>query len=441
MLEASKKSKSVIPCFFFDPRQLTPHPYRSETGLHFLFNSLVELDEELQKLGSQLHCFHSMPEKAIATLISECGVNAIFCSRDYTPFSRKRDDILSRECNKLGVQFQSLPNLLLNEPENIRSKSGTPYTVFTFFAKSAALNIVAKPLEKIPDNLARIKYDSIPEAFSIRQAKERYLTTEIPGLFVKGGRKEALTLITGIKKLADYNEARNFPAKEATTGLSAHNKFGTISIREFYHKISTSFGAGHTLCNELYWRDFFTHIGFNFPHVFEGAFNSKYDKVEWEENDEFLEAWQQGQTGFPIVDAGMRELNSSGFMHNRVRMIVASFLTKDLLLDWHHGERYFARKLLDYDPAVNNGNWQWAASTGCDAQPYFRIFNPWLQGEKFDKEAVYIKRWVPELSDLPAKKIHRLYDPGAVRPKTYPAPIVEHSEQRIKAQRMFEMIK
>lgn len=442
LIKACQQSKQVIPIFFFDPRQIGPHPFRSETGLQFLFNSLEELDLELRKLGSSLITLHGSAEDILSQAIKEFKANAIYCSKDYTPFSTKRDSKLASVCKKENVAFFSLPNILLNEPENIRSKTGTPYTIYSYFTKTCSLFSVAEPSKVLPKNFGVIIQPSPLPTLTIQQSKERYASREkISNPFVHGGRTEALKLLSRMSNFADYDEARNFPAISATTGLSAHNKFGTISIREFYHKITQTFSKSHTLCRELYWRDFFTHIAYNFPHVFKGAFNVRYDNVAWEENDEFLEAWQAGLTGFPIVDAGMRELNATGFMHNRVRMIVASFLTKDLLIDWHHGERYFARKLLDYDPSVNNGNWQWAASTGCDAQPYFRIFNPWLQGEKFDKAAEYIKCWIPELSDLSSKQIHRLYDHEIKRPSSYPRPIVEHAEQKIKAQRLFEVIK
>jgi deoxyribodipyrimidine photo-lyase len=211
--------------------------------------------------------------------------------------------------------------------------------------------------------------------------------------------------------------------------LSAHNKFGTCSIREVYYIIAETFTHEHALIKELYWRDFFTHVAWNFPHVFGNSFHSKFDKLKWSKNLKTFKAWCNGLTGFPVVDAAMRQLNKTGFMHNRARMIAASFLTKDLHIEWRLGEQYFAQKLVDYDPAVNNGNWQWVASTGCDAQPYFRIFNPWLQQKKFDPECEYIKRWVPELKDLSPAQIHSWYNPKQKAPADYPKPIVDHTQE------------
>ena len=436
LIQAAAKASAILPVFIFDPRQLAPHPYRSEPAIPFLLNSLSELDKEIRKYSQNgLLTFHGIAEELLPEIIKASAAKAVFCSRDYSLFSIKRDESLKKICNGLGAEFFNLANILLNEPENINTTTGKKYTIFTPFFKSASKTEVTKP-EKIKN----IKFASLsPQTnlpfFSIQEAAKRY-SPNSDGLLLSGGRQEGLRLISEIEHLADYNEQRNLPALSATSRLSAHNKFGTVSIREVHHKVTTCFSASHTLCTELYWRDFFTHIGFNFPHVFKGAFNKQLDKLEWEENDEYLLAWQEARTGFPIVDAGMRELNQTGFMHNRVRMIVASFLTKDLLLDWHHGERYFARKLLDYDPAVNNGNWQWAASTGCDAQPYFRIFNPWLQSEKFDPQAEYIKRWIPELEKYSAKQIHNWHKESSHK-AGYPAPIVDHAEQKAKALRLF----
>ncbi len=214
---------------------------------------------------------------------------------------------------------------------------------------------------------------------------------------------------------------------DATSRLSAHLKFGTCSVREVYYAIVQQLSPEHPLLRQLYWRDFFTHIAFHYPHVFGKAFHPQYDNLVWDNNRGHFQRWAEGTTGFPIVDAGMRELNATGFMHNRVRMIVASFLTKDLHISWRWGERYFAQHLVDYDPAVNNGNWQWAASTGCDAQPYFRIFNPWLQQQKFDPDCQYIYRWIPELNGIPATIIHKWYSKHVDAP--YPAPMLDHARE------------
>jgi deoxyribodipyrimidine photo-lyase len=223
---------------------------------------------------------------------------------------------------------------------------------------------------------------------------------------------------------------------QSTSQLSAHLKFGTISVREVFYTIAQTLDLEHPLTRQLYWRDFLTHIGFHFPRVFGHAFIEKFDSIPWEKDLQKFQAWAEGKTGFPIVDAGMRELNETGFMHNRVRMIVASFLTKDLRISWRWGERYFAQHLVDYDPCLNNGNWQWAASTGCDAQPYFRIFNPWLQQQKFDENCNYIYRHIPELRAVPAKILHEWHKKHYGH--FYPKPIVEHSEESKLTKALFK---
>jgi deoxyribodipyrimidine photo-lyase len=309
--------------------------------------------------------------------------------------------------------------------------------MFTPFFRKASQLLVKKP-EKNPH-----KNYYYGKAVGDRRALLQELLSQYsnPSIFSHGGRSNGIKILRGISSFRFYANLRNYPAKEATTILSPHHKFGTISIRESYHAVADALGTRHPLINELYWRDFFTHVSHNFPRVFGESFNRRYADLEWHGGKAHFEAWKNGKTGFPIVDAGMRQLNQTGFMHNRVRMIVASFLTKDLHVDWRDGERYFAQKLIDYDPCVNNGNWQWSASTGCDAQPYFRIFNPWLQQKRFDPQCEYIKKWVPELSMFSAKEIHALGTQGVPRPEGYPAPIVSHSHESSIAKAMFRKMK
>ncbi|MFW5746484.1 MAG: cryptochrome/photolyase family protein, partial [Nanoarchaeota archaeon] len=259
------------------------------------------------------------------------------------------------------------------------------------------------------------------------------------------GRKSALRILRNLEQFEDYSKDKDIPAKDATTHLSAHIKFGTCSLREIYHAIKGT-REDHPLLRQLYWHDFFTYVAHHFPHVFGSPFRSKYKELEWDKGaqaEKRFRSWCKGNTGFPIVDAGMRQLNTSGFMHNRVRMIVASFLIKDLHIDWRQGERYFAKRLMDYDPAVNNGNWQWAASTGCDAQPYFRIFNPWRQQKRFDPECIYIKEWVPELQELDPAHIHQWSTECKEywhKKVAYPAPIVCHDEERDEAKARYASV-
>lgn len=432
LVEALKSSQKVIPCFIFDKRQIENNPYKSDNCIQFMTHSLQDLDSELKKKNSKLYIFYGHTEDIISQLVTKVKINAIFLNRDYTPFSQHRDKKIAEICHLHNIDFHAYADLLLHEPEEIFKADHKPYTVFTHFLKKAS-EFAVKPPQK--NSYQNYYQGMIP--IEDNQIMQKMLQKNNPNLIVKGGRPEALLLLKKIKNLHHYDEIRNFPSANGTTMLSAHNKFGTLSIREFHAEIINNFNKSHSLIKELYWRDFFTHIAFHYPRVFGHAFYEKYDGIQWSENQKHFTAWCEGQTGFPIVDAGMRELNTTGYMHNRVRMIVASFLTKDLHIDWRWGEKYFAQQLVDYDPAVNNGNWQWAASTGCDAQPYFRIFNPWLQQKKFDKDCIYIKKWVPELASLTPKAIHQL-STTEMKLSEYSLPIVSHSTESQKAKLIYK---
>ena len=368
-------------------------------------------------------------------MIKEETLDAVFCNQDYTPFSLKRDEALKKICIQNGTEFIQTEDLLLHEPEEVLSGSDTPYSIFTAFYKKALTLPVAHPESKVADN-----FYSKPIKKSIGNEIYKKILPHInKKIWVHGGRSEALSLLKSIKNLANYQSTRDFPDLP-TSNLSAHLKFGTISIREAYWKLVDILGKNHPLLRQLYWRDFFTHVAYHSPFVLGRAFHEKYDKLPWKNDKKDFAAWCQGKTGFPIVDAGMRQLNATGWMHNRVRMIVASFLIKDLHIDWRWGEKYFAQQLVDYDPAVNNGNWQWNASTGCDAQPYFRIFNPWLQQKKFDLQCKYIKKWVPELKNIEPKILHTLYTSKHAQIKNYPKPIIDHAKESEKAKIIYRNI-
>lgn len=424
--EALRLSQQVIPCFIFDPRQIEPHPYQGKPGLQFMLQSIDDLQYQLQMAGGKLALYHAPPERVINQLAEQHHIEAVFINRDYTPFSRWRDDELAAVCNRLGIALHIFPDLLLNEPEQAVKSDKTAYKVFTAFYNNAGQFSVALP-------------QALPGQNFLTAASE--LTIEQLGLpiaesSIKGGRKQALAILERLGDCADYQNTRDFPALDATSKLSAHLKFGTCSVREAYYAVTEQLGSEHPLIRQLYWRDFFTHIAYHFPQVFGRAFVEKFAGLQWDNNPDYFQAWCDGKTGFPIVDAGMRELNATGFMHNRLRMIVASFLVKDLHIDWRWGERYFAQHLVDYDPCVNNGNWQWAASTGCDAQPYFRIFNPWLQQLKFDRDCRYIYQWLPELQAFPSKIIHQWDKKHSVC--GYPAPIIDHGRESQLAKARFK---
>lgn len=436
LIESLKLSKCVIPCFIVDKRQIENNEYKSQNAIQFMAQSLQELDNELKKKNSRLYLFYGTSEEIVTKLLTQLNINAVFFNRDYTPFSRVRDNKIAEICDNLNVGCHTYADSLLHEPEEIFKGDGKPYSIYSHFLKKA----IQLPVQVVQKNSFNHYYKQAI-SFEDKKILAKLQESHNPNIFVKGGRKEALSLLNKIKDLKNYQELRNLPAIDGTTKLSAHNKFGTLSIREVYEEIVANFGSKHMLINELYWRDFFTHIAFHFPDVFKHAFNPRYKNLKWSQNKTHFHAWCEGLTGFPIVDAGMRQLNMTGYMHNRARMIVGSFLTKDLHIDWRFGEKYFAQKLVDYDPAVNNGNWQWVASTGCDAQPYFRIFNPWLQQKKFDPECIYIKKWLPELANYQPKIIHQLDKAqNKLILKNYPAAIVDHSIESQKAIMNFKNI-
>lgn len=417
LIKALEGSDEVVPCFILDDRQIKNNEYFSRNAFDFMLSSLHDLNAQLKERKSKLYIFKGTAHEVVERLISELNLGAVYVNEDYTPFSKKRDALIRQICVKSGIKFYSEFDLLLTKPGEVLTLNKTPYTVFNQFYKNASKLEVRKP----------------------RDAKGKFfngkisIDSQFPDSNNVGGRTEGLKILGALDKFEHYDEERNYPYKESTR-LSPHNKFGTLSIREVYHSVQKKLPFS-TILNELYWRDFFSHIVHFFPHVFGNSFRRQYNSVAWENDKKKFYAWKEGKTGFPIVDAGMRELNETGFMHNRVRMITASFLIKDLHIDWRLGEKYFANQLIDYDPAVNNGNWQWAASTGCDAQPYFRIFNPWLQQKRYDPDCIYIKRWLPELRNMGSKDIHML-EFGPV--DNYSSQIVKHEEEKKKALEMYK---
>jgi deoxyribodipyrimidine photo-lyase len=418
--QALNQSQRVIPCFIFDPQQIQPHPYQSQPGLVFMLQALQSLQQELAQLSGKLALYYAAPETVITRLFTEQKIEAVYFNRDYTSFSRQRDDKLTQLCHKLGIDVYVIPDALLHEPEHRLKSDFSPYKVFTAFYNNARQIPIALPQTLLRGQFLNLETGITPEQF-------QPTNSQFANVSWRGSRDYALETLNQLHDCKTYETERDFPALNNTSHLSVHLKFGTCSIREAYYSIVEQLGNEHPLLRQLYWRDFFHHLAYHFPFVFERSFLPQFANLSWENNLSFFQVWTEGKTGFPIVDAGMRELNATGLMHNRVRMIVASFLVKDLHIDWRWGERYFAQRLLDYDPCVNNGNWQWAASTGCDAQPYFRIFNPWLQQQKFDPDCVYIYRWLPELKDISQKTLHQ-WDKKHVL-CDYPAPILNHSHE------------
>jgi deoxyribodipyrimidine photo-lyase len=429
LMKALQESDAVVPVFIADPRQVKQHSYRSLNAVQFMAESLQDLQQQLQSLGGKLYLFQGEAEQVVTKLLQAGKIEAVYVNRDYTPFSQQRDKDIAQTCKQKNIAFISCGDLLLHEPEEIVKADASPYTVFSHFYKYALELPVLKPASnKLHNYFTR----TVPAAK--KEVADVLPIPSNPGLAVRGGRETGLSLLRKVRNFANYEATRDFPALNGTTHLSAHLKFGTISAREFFHRVKEDHGLLHGLIRELFWRDFFTHIAFHYPHVFGNVFRRRYDEIEWDYNEEKVARWSEGNTGFPIVDAGMRQLNTTGWMHNRARLIVASFLVKDLHVNWRLGEQYFAQHLVDYDPSVNNGNWQWVASTGYDAQPFFRIFNPWLQQKRYDPDAVYIKQWVPELADTDPVIIHQ---PHGRRPPNYPAPMVIHEQERAVTLKMY----
>jgi len=421
LLELLSQAETVIPSFVFDPRQIDrkQNEYFSEPAFQFLLNSLGELDKDLTMHGSKLQIFFGNPADIVRSLIEKDKIETVFVNKDYTPFARTRDKAIVDVCAEVGVNFERHNDVCLSSIEDIRTQEGKLYTVFTPFMRKASSSEVPKPKKNSFTNYFSGKLKT--KTVSLSDFTANTTSLELP---LTGGRQEALSIMRKPKFLDNYKDNRNLPGLEhSTSRLSAHHKFGTISIRESYHLATKHAGSHSQFVSELYWRDFYYYTAYHFPIVFKTSFLPWAKYIKWINDEKQFQAWCEGRTGVPMVDAGMRQLNKTGWMHNRPRMIVASYLTKNLLIDWRWGERYFASKLIDYDPAQNNGGWQWSASVGTDPRP-LRIFNAYTQATNYDPEATYIKKWVPELAHLDAKIISggKVQDFSSLAPN-YPAPI------------------
>jgi deoxyribodipyrimidine photo-lyase len=437
LLAALEQSEKVVPIFIFDPAQTdqTKNDYFSAPAFTFLLNSLAELNEDLNHRQSQLYIFSGQPDDVVDELIQQDQVDAVFVNKDYTPFARKRDGAIDEVCQKHNVPFFRYDDCALSKLEDIKTGEDKIYTVFTPFMKKASQSEVAEPRKNNFEN-----YFSSALNTPIAKIEDFHIDCN-KDLILKGGRTEALEILNNHQYLDNYKDRRNLPADNGTSRLSAHHKFGTISIRESFHLAKEVSGAGNHFISELYWRDFYLYIAYHFPQVFRTSFLPWAKHIEWINDKDQFEAWTKGMTGVPMVDAGMRELNETGWMHNRPRMIVASYLTKNLLIDWRWGEKYFAQNLIDYDPSQNNGGWQWSASTGADPKP-LRIFNPYTQAVNYDNQAEYIKKWVPELESVSAQ----LLTDGKTQDfsefaSDYPAPLVDQKDSFHRAMEVYKKAK
>ena len=431
LIQACKNSEHVILCFLFEKTLLNPNnPVFSEMRIRFMIDSLKDLFLQAKQKNCNVLIKNDSVSSFISSSINEDDISAIFMNKDNSPHGRFRDKQFKIFCDKNEIAFETSDDLLLSQPGSVLKDDGTPFLVFTPFYHAASKFEVKIPEVFSYGNLINSKQNSDDTILEIEKI--------IPEKTIfQGGRTNGLKILKNFDKIADYKAQRNIPSKP-TSQLSMHNRFGTISIREVYHSASLFFGSDHSFISELYWRDFFSHLMYYFPNSQKNEFQKKFQKLNWSHDSKKFEKWCNGMTGFPMVDAGMRELKQTGFIHNRSRMIVASFLTKDLHCDWRLGERYFAKYLIDYDPCVNAGSWQWSASTGCDPKPN-RIFNPWLQQKKFDPQCIYIKKWIPELSELTANRIHNIESTPLDSSINYPKPMVNHKNEFVRSKQMFNL--
>ena len=423
---ALREAESIVPVFTFDP-QILKSPDVGGRRVAYLLACLDSLDKNLRHLGGRLILRAGDPVGVLRQLAKESGAEAVFWNKDYEPFALKRDAAVAAMCQSEGLAVRDFHDQCLQPPGGVLKQDGIPYTVFTPFSRVWKEKPVAAPL-------ARPRSVRVPgKLFSDPLPGLESLGHKLDILLPPSGERAAGEALKAFMKEAvgRYKSCRDLPAVEGTSRMSPHLRFGTISprvilaaAREAREKHPGSAAGVEVYVNELIWRDFYKHILHHFPHVERGSFRKEYDAIEWPNDKRLFAAWCEGRTGYPIVDAAMRQLNQTGWMHNRLRMITASFLTKDLLVDWKWGERYFMKQLLDGDLAANNGGWQWAAGTGTDAQPYFRIFNPSSQTEKFDPKEEFIRNYVPEV-DSPS----------------YARPVVVHSEQRNKALALYKAVR
>ena len=386
LFEALYSSESVLPIFIFDKTILDELP-KDDARVTFIHESLSEINAKLQKINKSLAVFYGKPEAIFKQICSENKIEAVYTNHDYEPYALKRDAELNTFFKDKSIDFKTFKDQVIFERDEVVKDDGTPYVVYTPFSNKWKEKLKSNPIEN---------YDSEKLLDKITKHSYPFLSLNEIGFLESEIKVQPYAISKKI--IENYNQTRNFPAIDQTSYASVHLRFGTISIRKLV-QYAAKF-QDETYLKELIWREFFMQILWHFPETVHKSFRPKYDAIKWKNDEKLFEKWCNGKTGYPIVDAGMRQLNKTGYMHNRVRMVVASFLTKHLLIDWRWGETYFAQKLLDYEQSSNVGNWQWAAGSGVDAAPYFRIFNPTEQVKKFDKDLKYIKKWVPELETL-----------------------------------------
>ena len=447
LMEACRAADKVTLVFVYDTTILDKLKDRDDRRVTFIHNSVQEVDQNLRKMGSALVILYGDPRKEIPSLVKKLSIEAVFCNKDYEPSAKERDETVARNLHSKGSRFFTYTDQVVFEGLEVATKSGSAFRIFTPYKNAWLKKLTDDNIEEFRPDLKKLT--------SIKDLKgflKRWTLNDIgfqrADLWLEAGESAARKRLSAfVKKLDEYDEKRDLPSKNSTSGLSVHLRFGTISIRKLVRLAlkQKSIGAEVWL-SELIWRDFYQMILDRFPRVTTSAFQPQYNSIKWPGTNQYFHAWCKGITGYPLVDAAMRHFNETGWMHNRLRMIVASFLVKDLLVDWRKGEAYFARFLLDFDLAANNGGWQWCASTGCDAQPWFRIFNPVTQSRRFDPDGKFIRTVLPELASFSNKDIHfpstnsltTQERASCIIGKDYPKPIVEHAAQRDKILKVFK---
>lgn len=449
LYHALKAHTHVYCAFVFDTDILDALPDRADRRVEFIWESVRELQQALRSQGGDLIVLHACAKEAIPALAVKLKASAVYSNRDYEPDAVARDAEVAAKLASHDIAFNQYKDQVIFEQDEVLTQAGKPYGVFTPY-KNAHLKklndfyLQAYPVDRYRQHLAISDKTEMPTLESMGFARTNLAEMKLP-TGMSGGQQ---LFAEFQERMARYKDARDFPAVKGPSYLSVHLRFGTVSIRHLARTAWQQHNAGaETWLNELIWRDFYFQVLHHHPQVAAGrAFKLEFDAIAFPNQQALFDAWCEGRTGYPLVDAAMRQLNQTGYMHNRLRMVTASFLVKDLLIDWRWGERYFAERLIDFDLAANNGGWQWAASTGCDAQPWFRIFNPVTQSEKFDAQGKFIRKYVPELAACHEKEIHapwlmpplRQQSLDLVIGKDYPAPVVEHSVQREKALALYK---
>jgi len=438
---ALAQCKRVYCCFVFTPDQVgNQNEYRSNNAIQFMIESLDDLRREIDSKGGKLIVCYGEHIRVINSIIDSLSIDSIFCNKDYTPYAIQRQQKLNELCEKRQIVLNICSgDYYLFEPGTVVTGQGNGFKKYTPFYNEVVNKSVNSPAYKRAFRFGNPSSRELEYTLTLADAMARFVKTPNPEILVQGGRQHGIArLKRALQTQEDYAKDRDTLTYK-TTFLSAYIKFGCVSIREVYHSFMKEFGRNSGIIRELIWREFFAHVLYHYPEVLGQSYQPRYRGIHWRRSEADFNAWKTGTTGFPVVDAGMRQLNQTGYMHNRVRMIVASFLIKVLLIDWRMGERYFAQNLTDYDIASNNGNWQGISGTGVDMKPYFRDMNPWIQSAKFDKDAEYIKTWIPELKDVPARDIHTWHTTHThyTNTITYPRPMVDYYEQKKKMMDMY----